>query len=157
MSASASSNSFPAPALDDPRSPRGGAGPSRDRLRGRRTGRSTRTNFELYGWLFMRFSGLLLTFLVLGHLFIMLVLDGGVEKINFAFVEGRWSSPFWQVWDLLTLWLATLHGANGLRTVVNDYAERDGTRLALKGLLYTAALIMVLLGSLVIFTFPVTQ
>lgn len=104
----------------------------------------------------MRFSGLLLTFLVLGHLFIMLVLDGGVEKINFAFVAGRWASPFWQVWDLLTLWLATLHGANGLRTVVNDYAERDGTRFTLKVLLYAAALIMVLLGSLVIFTFDPT-
>jgi succinate dehydrogenase / fumarate reductase membrane anchor subunit len=139
-----------APALDAPRSPRP---PQPSRLRSRRTPRSTRTNFELYSWLFMRFSGLLLTFLVLGHLFIMLVLDGGVEKINFAFVAGRWASPFWQVWDLLTLWLATLHGVNGLRTVVNDYAERDGTRFALKTLLYTAALLMIFLGSLVIFTF----
>ena len=101
----------------------------------------------------MRFSGLLLTFLVLGHLFIMLVLDGGVEKINFAFVAGRWASPFWQIWDLLTLWLATLHGTNGMRTVINDYAEQDATRFALKTLLYSASLVMVLLGSLVIFTF----
>ncbi len=143
------------PTIEAPRSPRtatsarGGS----PRLRGRRTPRSTRTNFELYSWLFMRLSGLLLTFLVLGHLFIMLVLDGGVEKINFAFVAGRWASPFLQVWDLLTLWLATLHGVNGLRTVINDYAERDGTRLALKALLYTAALLMIFLGSLVIFTF----
>ena len=112
-----------------------------------------RSNFELYSWLFMRLSGLLLIVLVLGHLFIMLVLDGGVEKINFAFVAGRWASPFWQVWDLLTLWLATLHGVNGLRTVINDYAERDATRLTLKTLLYAAALLMIFLGSLVIFTF----
>jgi succinate dehydrogenase / fumarate reductase membrane anchor subunit len=138
------------PPIEAPRSPH--AKQSR-RLRDRRTPRSTRTNFELYSWLFMRFSGLLLTFLVLGHLFIMLVLDGGVEKIDFAFVAGRWASPFWQVWDLLTLWLATLHGVNGLRTVINDYAERDGSRLALKTLLYTAALLMIALGSLVIFTF----
>ena len=141
------------PALDAPRSPRT---PPPSRLRNRRTPRSTRTNFELYSWLFMRFSGLLLTFLVLGHLFIMLVLDGGVEKINFAFVAGRWASPFWQVWDLLTLWLATLHGVNGLRTVINDYAERDATRFTLKTLLYTAALLMILLGSLVIFSFTPT-
>ena len=140
----------PAPALDAPRSPRA---PQPSRLRNRRTPRSTRTNFELYSWLFVRFSGLLLTFLVLGHLFIMLVLDGGVEKINFAFVAGRWASPFWQVWDLLTLWLASLHGVNGLRTVINDYAERDATRLTLKTLLYSAALLMIFLGSLVIFTF----
>lgn len=141
------------PTIEAPRSPRSPSAGNAPRLRGRRTPRSTRTNFELYSWLFMRLSGLLLTFLVLGHLFIMLVLDGGVERINFAFVAGRWASPFWQVWDLATLWLATLHGVNGLRTVINDYAERDGTRLTLKALLYTAALLMILLGSLVIFTF----
>ncbi|HEV2634292.1 MAG TPA: succinate dehydrogenase hydrophobic membrane anchor subunit [Actinocrinis sp.] len=137
-----------APAIDAPRSPN-----KTSRLRNRRTPRSGRSNFELYSWLFMRFSGLLLTFLVLGHLCIMLVLDGGVEKIDFAFVAGRWASPFWQVWDLLTLWLATMHGTNGMRTVINDYAEKDSTRMVFKGLLYFAALLMVLLGSLVIFTF----
>ncbi|HEX4787080.1 MAG TPA: succinate dehydrogenase, hydrophobic membrane anchor protein [Actinospica sp.] len=136
------------PALEDPRSPR-----EPHKLRSRRTSRAGRPNFELYSWLFMRFSGVLLTFLVLGHLLIMLVLDGGIEKIDFAFVAGRWASPFWQVWDLLTLWLATLHGTNGLRTVINDYAERDASRFTLKTLLYTASIVMVFLGSLVIFTF----
>ena len=80
-------------------------------------GSSGRSNFELYSWLFMRISGVVLLFLVLGHLLIMNVLDGGVQRINFAFVAGRWASPFWQVWDLLMLWLAQLHGANGLRTI----------------------------------------
>ena len=98
-------------------------------------------------------SGVVLVVLVLGHLLIQLVLDGGVSKIGFAFVAGRWASPFWQVWDLLMLWLAMLHGANGLRTVINDYAERANTRLWLKGLLYTATVFTILLGTLVIFTF----
>ncbi|TAK71284.1 MAG: succinate dehydrogenase [Actinomycetota bacterium] len=112
-----------------------------------------RSNFELYSWLFMRVSGLVLVFLVLGHLLIMNVLDGGVQRINFAFVAGRWASPFWQVWDLLMLWLAMLHGTNGLRVVVNDYAERDATRFWLKMLLYVAAAFTIILGTLVIFTF----
>ncbi len=112
-----------------------------------------RSNYELYSWLFMRVSGLVLVFLVLGHLLIMNILDGGVQRINFAFVAGRWSSPFWQVWDLLQLWLAMLHGTNGLRVIINDYAERDATRFWLKMLLYTAAVFTVLLGTLVIFTF----
>ena len=111
------------------------------------------TNFEMYAWIFMRMSGLLLVFLVLGHLFIMLLLDGGVQRINFAFVAGRWSSPFWQTWDLLQLWLAQLHGTNGLRWIINDYAERDGTRFWLKTLLYTASFLVLVLGTLVIFTF----
>jgi succinate dehydrogenase / fumarate reductase, membrane anchor subunit len=136
------------PSIDAPRSPK-----EPHKLRSRRTSRTGRTNFELYSWMFMRFSGILLTFLVLGHLLIMLVLNGGVEKIDFSFVVGRWASPFWQIWDLLMLWFATLHGTNGLRTVINDYAERDATRFTLKTLLYTASIVMIFLGSLVIFTF----
>jgi succinate dehydrogenase / fumarate reductase membrane anchor subunit len=131
----------PAPVIEPPRA------------RTKRTPRATRGNFELYGWLFMRLSGIVLVVLVLGHLLIQLVLDGGVSKIGFAFVAGRWASPFWQGWDLLMLWLAMLHGANGLRTVINDYAERDTTRFWLKVLLFAATTFTVLLGTLVIFTF----
>ena len=117
------------------------------------TSRRTGTNFEMYAWIFMRMSGLLLVFLVLGHLFIMLLLDGGVQRINFGFVAGRWASPFWRTWDLMQLWLAQLHGTNGLRVIINDYAERDGTRFWLKMLLYTASFLVLVLGTLVIFTF----
>jgi succinate dehydrogenase / fumarate reductase, membrane anchor subunit len=113
----------------------------------------SRSNFELYSWVFMRLSGLLLVILVLGHLLIMNILDGGVQRINFGFVAGRWSSPFWQTWDLLQLWLAELHGVNGLRVIINDYAERSQTRFWLKMLLYTSALLVLELGTLVIFTF----
>ncbi|WP_317444993.1 succinate dehydrogenase hydrophobic membrane anchor subunit [Streptomyces collinus] len=123
------------------------------RKRTKKSPKSTRGNFELAAWLFMRLSGIVLVVLVIGHLLIQLVLDGGVSKIGFAFVAGRWASPWWQVWDLLMLWLAMLHGANGLRTVINDYAERPASRMWLKALLYTATVWTILLGTLVIFTF----
>ncbi|MFN2537029.1 MAG: succinate dehydrogenase hydrophobic membrane anchor subunit [Mycobacteriales bacterium] len=113
----------------------------------------SRTSFEMYSWIFMRMSGLLLVVLVLGHLLIMNVLDGGVHRINWGFVAGRWASPFWRTWDLMQLWLAELHGTNGLRTVINDYAVRDSTRFWLKMLLYTSAFLVLVLGTLVIFTF----
>jgi succinate dehydrogenase / fumarate reductase membrane anchor subunit len=125
-----------------PRPPKGGPG--------RRT---TRGNTELYGWIFMRASGVLLLVLIFGHLFVNLVAGDGVKAIDFGFVAGKWASPFWQVWDLLMLWLAMIHGTNGVRTIVNDYAERPGTRLVLKSLLYLAFVITVVLGTLVIFTF----
>lgn len=112
-----------------------------------------RSNFELYSWLFMRLSGVVLLLLVLGHLLIMLFLDGGIQRINFAFVAGRWSSPFWQMWDLAMLWLAGLHGGNGLRTVINDYSRKDTTRFWLKMLLYASMLLIVVLGTFVLFTF----
>ena len=130
-----------APIVEAPRSKRPG------------TSRRTGTNFEMYAWIFMRMSGLLLVFMVLGHLFIMLILDGGVNRINFGFVAGRWASPFWRTWDLMQLGLAQLHGTNGLRVIINDYAERDQTRFWLKMLLYTSSFLVLVLGTLVIFTF----
>ena len=114
---------------------------------------TTRGNTELYGWVFMRASGVILLVLIFGHLFVNLVAGEGVKAIDFGFVAGKWASPFWQVWDLLMLWLAMIHGTNGMRTIVNDYAERDGLRLALKITLYLAFTVVVVLGTLVIFTF----
>jgi succinate dehydrogenase / fumarate reductase membrane anchor subunit len=118
-----------------------------------RSTRAGRSNMEMYSWIFMRVSGLVLIFLVLGHLLIMNVLDGGVQRINFAFVAGRWASPFWQIWDLLQLWLAMLHGGNGMRTIIADYAERPSTRFRLTMLLYVTTAFIIVLGTLVIFTF----
>ncbi|HEX6516266.1 MAG TPA: succinate dehydrogenase, hydrophobic membrane anchor protein [Nocardioidaceae bacterium] len=126
------------PSIPTPRSPR----------RARKSG-----NFEMNAWLFMRASGVLLVVLVLGHLFVNLMLGEGIHRVDFAFVAGKWASPFWQVWDLAMLWLAMLHGANGLRTIINDYATKSGTRLTLKTLLYFATFLTVALGTLVIFTF----
>jgi succinate dehydrogenase membrane anchor subunit len=117
-----------------------------------RTSRA-RGNFELWSWLFMRGSGVVLLVLVFGHLFVNLMLGEGIKAINFAFVAGKWSSPFWQTWDLVMLWLAELHGVNGVRTIINDYTERDSTRLILKSLLALSAVLTLVLGTLVIFTF----
>jgi succinate dehydrogenase / fumarate reductase membrane anchor subunit len=115
--------------------------------------RTSRGNWELYGWVFMRASGVVLLVLIFGHLFVNLVAGDGISAIDFGFVAGKWASPFWQIWDLLMLWLAMIHGTNGVRTIINDYAERDGTRMVLKMALYISFVVVVVLGTLVIFTF----
>ena len=56
--------------LDNPRSPRRRAGIP---------------NFEKFAWLFMRFSGVALVFLAIGHLFIMLMWENGVYRIDFNY------------------------------------------------------------------------
>ncbi|MFP5253175.1 MAG: succinate dehydrogenase hydrophobic membrane anchor subunit [Actinomycetes bacterium] len=112
-----------------------------------------RSDVELNTWLFMRASGVLLAVLVFGHLFVNLMTGKGINQIDFAFVAGKWSNPFWQVWDLAMLWLAELHGLNGLRTIINDYATKPNTRFVLKTLLYFSAFVVLVLGTLVIFTF----
>jgi succinate dehydrogenase / fumarate reductase membrane anchor subunit len=131
-----------APTLDAPRAPRP------PRRAPRRSG-----NFELNSWVFMRGSGVVLVVLVFGHLFSNLITGNGIHQVDFGFVAGKWTNPFWQVWDLLMLWLAELHGTNGLRTIINDYATKPGTRFFLKTLLYFSALVVIVLGTLVIFTF----
>ena len=118
----------------------------------RRTG-SSRGNFEMLAWLFMRLSGVVLVVLIFGHLFVNLLVGEGIHAIDFGFVAGKWADPFWQFWDLAMLWLAMLHGTNGVRTIINDYAEKDSTRFWLKMVLYAATAVIIILGTLVIFTF----
>jgi succinate dehydrogenase / fumarate reductase membrane anchor subunit len=111
------------------------------------------SSFELWTWFFMRISGILLVFLVLGHFTIVHLLDEGIDRVDFAFVSGRWASPFWQTWDWLMLSLGLLHGANGMKTIIEDYVHRPGRRAALKSTLYVLTFVFLLLGTLVILTF----
>jgi succinate dehydrogenase / fumarate reductase membrane anchor subunit len=110
-------------------------------------------NWEKYGWLFMRISGPLLIVLIFTHLMVNLVLGDGIKAINFAFVAGKWADPFWQYWDLAMLWLAMIHGTNGMRTIVNDYTDRVLVRKMLTTTLWAVCGLLILLGTLVIFTF----
>src|ERR1044071_686975 len=111
------------------------------------------SSFELWTWFFMRRSGLILIVLVLSLFTIVHLLCGGIDRVDFAFVSGRWSNPLWQVWDWLMLFLGLLHGANGLKTIINEYVHRSGARVALKSTLYVLTLIFILLGTAVILTF----
>lgn len=111
-------------------------------------------NWEKYGWIYMRISGPLLIVLIFVHLISNLVVpDGGINAIDFAFVAGKWAAPFWQWWDLAMLWLAMLHGTNGMRTVINDYTEKEGVRKTLVASLWGVCASLIILGTLVIFTF----
>lgn len=110
-------------------------------------------NWEKWGWIYMRASGFVLVILIFGHLLINLVLGDGVKQIDFAFVAGKYATPFWQVWDLLMLWLALIHGGNGMRTLINDYAYNRVVNRILKWAVLAAVVVLIVLGTLVIFTF----
>jgi succinate dehydrogenase / fumarate reductase membrane anchor subunit len=112
-----------------------------------------RVNWEKWGWMYQRISGLFLIVLIFGHLFVNLVAGNGVRAIDFAFVAGKLADPFWIVWDTLMLWLALIHGANGMRTVVNDYAHNTTLRRVLLIGILASTVILLVLGTLVIYTF----
>ena len=109
--------------------------------------------WEKWGWLYMRYSGAILLVLIFGHIFINLLTGEGIKQIDFAFVAGKWANPFWQVYDVLMLWLAMIHGTNGMRTIVNDYAERENVRKVLNYTLWIVCGLLIVLGSLVCVTF----
>lgn len=104
------------------------------------------------GWIFMRLSGVVLIGLIFTHLSVNLMQDGGVKAIDFAFVAGKLASPFWQWFDAALLWLALIHGTNGMRVVIEDYVLRTGLRKTLLALLGISTVTLLVLGTLVIFT-----
>ena len=110
-------------------------------------------NWEKWGWIYMRASGVLLLVLIFGHLFVNLVMGEGIKQVDFGFVAGKWASPFWQVWDTLMLWLALIHGTNGMRTLANDYLHVPLTNRVVKVALVVVCALLILLGTLVIYTF----
>ncbi len=107
---------------------------------------------ELYAWLFMRVSGVVLLFMALGHLAIMHIIHN-VEVIDYQFVVRRYATPFWRTYDLVMLWLALIHGLNGVRTLVEDYVRTRGWRVVSLASLYVVGFVFLALGSLVIVTF----
>lgn len=110
------------------------------------------SNVELYSWFFMRISAIIMVLLVGFHLLYMhLIL--GVDAIDFQVIAGRWTSPFWRLYDLFMLIFAWLHCTNGVRIVIDDYVRPQGWSVLAKAILYLFAFIIIVLGAYVIFTF----
>jgi succinate dehydrogenase / fumarate reductase membrane anchor subunit len=109
--------------------------------------------FELWTWLFMRISGIVLLFLAVGHVLIMHVVDTGVDRVDFAFIQLRWASLFWKTWDWLMLVLSLLHGVNGLRVIVLDYVRPAGVRLAINSFFTILGAALMVLGTIIVVTF----
>jgi len=103
-------------------------------------------------WVFMRVSGFILIGLIFTHLTVNLMQDGGVKAIDFAFVAGKLADPFWQWFDVSLLWLALIHGSNGMRVVIDDYVYRTGVKRFLHVSLAISTITLIVLGTLVIFT-----
>ncbi|MGZ4149964.1 MAG: succinate dehydrogenase hydrophobic membrane anchor subunit [Actinomycetota bacterium] len=130
------------------------AGPGPNVPRDPRIGRERPLGgFELWMWLFMRISGLVLLVLAIGHTLIMHLPAGGVSRVNFGFVAVRWENPIWRAWDWMLLVLALIHGVNGLRNITLDYVRSAAWRFGINMLFYTLGFGAFVLGTVVVFTF----
>jgi len=110
------------------------------------------TNFELAWWVFMRISGLILVFLVFGHLWTNnIAIDAAT--IDYDYVASRLAQPGVRIYDTFLLFFAMLHGVNGLRYSIEDYTKRPGRRFWYKILLYTVSAIIFVLGTMTLWAF----
>jgi len=105
--------------------------------------------FELFAWLFMRVSGIVLLLLALGHLAVMHLINT-VDEIDFQFVVQRFQNPAWRIYDWLLLLLALIHGVNGFRMVLDDYLRPSGWRVLAKTVLYSITVLCLLAGTYVV-------
>lgn len=110
------------------------------------------SNFELYSWLFMRVSGVLIALLLLGHIAVMHIFHH-VEDIDYQFAADRLANPFWRIYDLALLGLALAHGLTGVRIVLDDYVHSRGWRVVLKTVLWLTGVLFLAVGAFVLFTF----
>jgi len=105
-----------------------------------------RAKLELYAWVFMRLSGVLLVPLAFGHLAIMHIINN-VHTIGLDFVALRWAMLGWRIYDAALLGFAFIHGLNGLRYVVDDYVHHPGWNRAIKNVMVVGGALILLIGS----------
>ena len=108
--------------------------------------------FELYSWVFMRVSGLLLIFMTLYHLTWWNLLVG-VEHLSADLVLERWSNPLWRLFNVALATFAMLHGLNGARYSIEDYVRKPGARKAVKAIVYGIVLLALAWGIFALLTY----
>jgi succinate dehydrogenase / fumarate reductase membrane anchor subunit len=120
--------------------------------------------FEYGMWLFTRISGLgLMVFgaVSMGVAFALggrLYLDmpatfrwmfftnpNHVINSNIPSVTPGWSNAFWQIYSMLMIFMAAVHGFNGLRMVLEDYIESPLLIAFLRGLT-----LLMLIGAIIV-------
>ncbi|MGQ9501944.1 MAG: hypothetical protein ACUVSF_11635 [Anaerolineae bacterium] len=125
--------------------------------------------FEYYLWLFTRLSAILMLFagaagIVYANVWGRTVMDAPaqyrwaffpiywhVQNTDIPDVFPLWSNAFWRVWCAILLFLASLHGFNGLRVVVEDYIRPPVLLLLLKGLIALLFMFVFGAGTVIIF------
>ena len=111
-----------------------------------------KSSFELWSWVFMRVSGVILIFLSVYHL-VWWNLVVGVEHLDSDLVIDRWSNPLYRLLNIALLTFAMLHGLNGARYSIEDYVHKPGLQKAVKGIVYTIVIGSLAFGIFALLTF----
>jgi len=109
-------------------------------------------DLERLAWLFTRISAVVLLGMSLFHLVYMHIAMG-MDTISFQLIAWRWQFLGWRVFDLVLLVFGWLHGANGMRVVLDDYIHSPLGRFVAHTLLVAVTVILIALGAFVILAF----
>jgi succinate dehydrogenase / fumarate reductase membrane anchor subunit len=109
-------------------------------------------NLERFAWVFTRISAVVLLGMALYHLVYMHIAMG-MDTISFQLIAWRWRFLGWRVFDLVLLGFGWLHGANGMRVVLDDYVHSPLGRFVAHTLLVAVTVLLMALGAFVILAF----
>ena len=117
--------------------------------------RPSGSGFELAVWYLIRLTGIGLFVLALAHYIVVhFVFDPAYQDAQWVTV--RWASMAQRTVDWLMLVFVLFHAFMGMRTVIGDYTS-GGLRNVLMVLLYLVGLLLLAMGSMVVFTLPLPQ
>ena len=77
----------------------------------------------------------------------------GVDSISFQLIAYRWQFLGWRLFDLGLLVFGWLHGANGMRVVIDDYVHSRAARIVAYSLLVAVTATVIVLGTFVVLAF----
>ncbi len=106
-------------------------------------------NYETIAWQWMRYSAVLLIPLVWFHVLLQDVIVG-VHRIDLDYVQLRWATLGWRVYDVLLLGFTFAHGMNGLRQVLNDYIHNEKPRRVVAWVLLLGWAVITAIGGIAI-------
>ena len=116
----------------------------------------TPRNLERFAFLFMRFSGIALLILAVGHMLIQHVLNSS-GNLTIQFVADQWNSWGWRAYDMFLLVFAIAHGINGLRNVLEDYIHNEQITNVIKYALGIFIIVTIAWAGFAIATFDAQQ
>ncbi len=103
-----------------------------------------------FDWLFQRISGVVLAVAFAAHFIVLHFMGDGT--FSYESVATRLASPFWKTFDLLFLAFALYHSVTGTRLIIDDYIHSPGWRTFLTSALWVLAIVMLILGTVIIFS-----
>ena len=82
---------------------------------------------DAFTWKWMRYSAFLLIPIVWIHSIIQALITGG-HNLSLEYVQMRWVSIGWRIYDVFLIAFAFSHGVFGLRQVLLDYIKSPEMR-----------------------------